>query len=140
LATPLLLPDTMSSTQPTPTPQHGEAAPRVMGPPILHQQTVPSNSYIQTLYQARGPPGLRTLAAAPTDQLPPSHQPALGGPSQSVPPIPANLGRKRKAPTLRPADWEPMKKRITELWTSDEKYTIPRLEEALRLEFAFTAT
>jgi len=33
-----------------------------------------------------------------------------------------------------------MKKRITELWTGDEKYTIPRLEEALRLEFAFTAT
>lgn len=111
-----------------------------MGPPMFHQQTVPSNSYTQALYQARGPPGLRALAAAPLDQLPPFHQPALEAPSQSVPPIPTNPGRKRKAPTLRAADWEPMKKRITELWTGDEKYTIPRLEEALRLEFAFTAT
>lgn len=142
----------MSSTQPTP--RHGEDVPKVMGPPMFHQQ------------KAREPPGLRALAAlsqpaevpfvpAPIEQLTPFHQaPAtishgqvfgasisiLDAPSQFVPPILANPSRKRKAPTLRAADWEPMKNRITELWTGNEKYTIPRLEETLRLEFGFTAT
>ncbi|KAK1751482.1 hypothetical protein QBC47DRAFT_406185 [Echria macrotheca] len=48
--------------------------------------------------------------------------------------------RKRKAPTLRASDWEPMKERITELWTGDGKCTIASLEETLMLEFGFTAT
>jgi len=138
-----------------------------MGPPMFHPQTVPRNSYTHTLYQARGSPGLRALAAlsqpaevpfvpTPIDQLLPpfrqapsaiSHGYVLSAsisiseaPSQFAPPILANPSRKRKAPTLRAADWEPMKRRITELWTGEEKYTIPRLEEALRLEFGFTAT
>lgn len=128
------------------------------------QQSVPWNSYTHSLYQFRGPSRLRTLAplsqpaegtsVSTVNQLPsfhhaaafpPSHMLgtptlALEAPSHPAPPISTTSVRKKKAPTLRAADWEPMKTRITELWTSDEKCTILSLRETLEREFAFTAT
>lgn len=55
------------------------------------------------------------------------------------PPIDAAPSRKRKAPTLRDSDWEPMKVRIVQLYV-EENLTISQLKEAINKEFKFQAT
>ena len=55
------------------------------------------------------------------------------------PPLDTAPGRKRKAPTLKDSDWEPMKVRITQLYV-EENLTVPRLREAIQTEFGFQAT
>ena len=79
--------------------------------------------------------------------LAPSQQNPVVGSSQNNtapsfaqhPPVTAALNRKRKAPTLRDSDWEPMKDRITQLYM-DDNLTIPLLRDALVSEFQFQAT
>lgn len=113
-----------------------------MNPAIPSDSSWPwlaNDAFADIMPQARGFPALAALA--------PSHQNTLVGSSQNdrAPPfgqpplVTAAPSRKRKAPTLRDADWEPKKARITQLYI-DEQLTIPRLRDSLVGEFGFQAT
>lgn len=47
--------------------------------------------------------------------------------------------RKRKAPTLRDTDWEPVKRRIVQLHIN-QNISLPDVREQVRNEFGFEAT
>lgn len=51
----------------------------------------------------------------------------------------SNSDRKRKAPTLRDADWEPMRDLIVRFYV-DENQTIPQVKEILERDAQFVAT
>ncbi|KAK0743785.1 hypothetical protein B0T18DRAFT_415896 [Schizothecium vesticola] len=99
----------------------------------------PSLDAVNFAPQAGQLPALAALA--------PSHQnPVVGSLQNNTapsfaqhPPVTAALNRKRKAPTLRDSDWEPMKARITQLYM-DDNLTIRLLRDALVREFQFQAT
>jgi hypothetical protein len=61
------------------------------------------------------------------------------GPSNSTDSMqPPTKRRKRKAPTLRDSDWEPIKERFTELYTAGVSQK--DLKKCMEIEFNFFAT
>ena len=86
-------------------------------------------------------PGVSLLAASQPRQLFPTTftspdslesplRPASGQPPSSD----AAAPRRRKAPTLRDSDWEPMKARIVQLYVHDN-LTLPQVTQSVNLEF-----
>jgi len=62
--------------------------------------------------------------------------------TDSLPPGPLRMSRKRKAPTLRDEDWEPVKRRVIQLHI-DKNIPLPEVKKQVEKEFkstGFTAT
>ena len=91
-----------------------------IGPRIL----CPSNAPFET-----GSANYSHPTSIPTSTVPESLAPPMG---------PQERTRKRKAPTLRAADWEPYKKRILELHI-DQDIPLPKVKEMIQDECGFEA-
>ena len=75
-------------------------------------------------------------ARPPSNASPSSDHHDIDGPSMGPP----TKTRKKKAPTLRPADWEPYKARIIELHiTQDPPLSLKEVKDTMEREFGFVA-
>jgi hypothetical protein len=107
----------------TPRPSHDVST--LLVPPLPNDDHIP---YLGTTPQFEANNGLVNRQVSRDSSDIPAQSPVM------------HIGsRKRKAPTLRDVDWEPVKRRIIELHIT-QNISLPDVKERVKKEFGFEAT